>query len=162
MNELPMAPPSIRERIVTVLIKRFLDQKRGVDGAAITWDVVTDEPLSSDQQSKGYAVGVYDTSERKQDGVQHIMCFLNIVFEFHSTLADGDEPMKIARACLTEVQRVATKDLNTKEEDGYHLTLDIQEKGNELENIAPNPSKVSGVAIFEVKYRHRPNDPTKR
>lgn len=162
MIDLPEGPPTIRQRIMSVLLARFEAQRRGVDGAILTWDTVTDKPMSHVQQTSGSAIGLYDTSEKKSDLTGAVECRLNVVMEFHINMAEGDDLTQIMRAVLGEVQRVASSDLNTKEPDGYHLTIDVKEMGNELENIAEKATRGSGVVVFELKYRHKPGKPDQR
>lgn len=162
MNELPAGDPPIRERIMEVMKQRFLDQQRGVDGAAVTWDVVERRPLTADEQGRGYAIGIFDTSQKKKDLVGRTECYLNVVLEFFITLADGDEPGTFANTILAEVQRVAMLDLNMKEADGYQLSLDVQEKGDEIEINAPEPKRIAAVLIVEITYRHKTGKPSVR
>jgi hypothetical protein len=162
MNQELFGDPTMRERIMRVFKARFEAQQRGIHQAALTWNVVSRKPLSVSDQNAGFAIGIYDTSEKKQDAVSRVECFLNVVFEFHATLAESDDPETWANGVLGEVQRVATLDLNMKEEDGYHLSVDVKEKGNELENFAEKATKVSGVLVVEVQYRHRPGNPRAR
>lgn len=162
MNEIPDADPTIRERIMEVFRKRFLAQTRGQNGAAITWDVVERRPLDPDEQNRGYALSMFDTSEKKVDVVGKVEAYLNVVFEFHVTLSEGDAPGTFANSVLGEVQRVALLDLNMKEDDDYQLSIDVQEKGSEIEITTAGPKKVAAVLIVEVKYRHRPGKPTVR
>lgn len=162
MNEIPAGDPPIRERIMEVFRKRFLAQQRGVNGAAVTWDVVERRPLTSDEQSRGYALAIFDTSQKKKDLVGKTECYLNCVFEFYVTLSEGDEPGTFGNTILAEVQRVAMLDLNMAEGDGFQLTVDVQEKGDELEIIAPEPNHISGVLVVEVTYRHKSGKPSVR
>lgn len=161
MIVLPTGPAAntIRRRIMAVLLARFAAQVAGVGDAIITWDVISDKPLSADEISKGYAIGVYDTSEKKKDITNATECFLNVVMEFHVRIADGDNMTDVLRAVMGEVQRVAQVDLNTKEPDCYQLTVDVQEMGNELENIAPQTLDGAGVVVFTFRYRHVPGKP---
>lgn len=162
MNELPVGDPPIRERIMEVMKKRFLSQKRSVNGAAVTWDVVERRPLTADEQGRGYAIGIFDTSQKKKDLVGRTECYLNVVLEFYVTLAEGDEAGTLANTVLAEVQRVAMLDLNMREEDGYHLSLDVQEKGDEIEINAPEPKLIASVLIIEITYRHKTGMPSVR
>jgi len=162
MIDLPEGPPTIRQRIMAVLIARFKDQRRGVAGAIMTWDHVTDIAMSAERQRDGYILGVYDTSEKKKDLTGAVECYLNVVMEFSVNIAEGDDMPSVLRAVMGEVQRVASLDLNTREADGYQLTIDVQEKGNEIENMGEKATRGSGVVVFEFKYRHKPGKPAER
>lgn len=162
MNELPFGDPTLRERIMRVFEARFLARSRGVNDAAVTWDVATRKPLTAEQQKAGYAVGIYDTSEKKVDRVGCVECMLNVVFEFHVTVAEGDDAEQLLNNVLGEVQTVALLDVNMAEEDGYQLAIDVVEKGNEIEFHAAGATKVAGMVIVEVRYKHRVGNPRRR
>jgi len=162
MNELLAAEPTIRDRILEVFKKRYLAQQRGVNGAALTWDVVSRTALSNEDQLAGFALGIYGTSEKKSPQMGSMDCFMNVVLEFHSTLSEGDDPERWYEGVLGEVQRVAMLDLQMKDENGVALALNVIEKGNEPDILMENATKIAGVVVMEVKYRHKVGNPTKR
>lgn len=147
-----------RERIVQHLLGRFRAQAAGTDDAIITWDIVSQAPLSKNQQDNDFAVAVFDTSERVAQDIGKDRRALNIAIEFHCKVREGDEPATVLRRALGEVQRVAGLDPQMSEPSGK-LALDMNERGNELEVLSKEDRHVAGVVIYEVLYRTRSNSP---
>ena len=154
--------PTLRERIMRVIKRRFEVQQAGVSSAILTWDVVTRLPLTKDQQLEGYAIGIYDTSEKVRPDIGRDERFLNVAMEFHIKLAEDDDPETYLNGVLGEVQRVAQLDLQNKEEDGYALSINMQEKGSELDISGTDSRNVAGLVVFEVHYRTKANNPFRR
>lgn len=153
-------PLTQREQIVQHLLDRFSAQSAGTDGALITWDVVTQAPLSKNQQHNDHVIGIYDTSERVVQDIGRDRRALNIAIEFHCRVLEGEEPATKIRRALGEVQRVAGLDPQmTDATTGKKLALDLNEKGNELEVLSKDDRQVAGVVIYEVLYRTRSNSP---
>lgn len=170
MPDLLLSQQTFRERICEHFKARYLAQVAGENGALITWDVVTRKPLTKEQQLLGYALGIYDTSEKVTPAISHDLRNLNIVFEFHAKISDGetDDVGTILNAVLGEVQRVAGLDIQcsdiyaTPPDATYKLALNTTERGSELEIGAEKPSVVAGVLIIDVQYRTKPNNPYTR
>lgn len=165
-----LSQKTFRERIAQHFVDRYLAQVAGTDGALITWDVVTRKPLTKQQQMMGYALGIYDTSEKVDPRIGHDARFLNIVFEFHVKISDAetDDVGTILNAVLGEVQRVAGLDIQCGDlyadppNPTYKLALQTTEKGSELEIGGEKPSVAAGVLIIEVQYRTKSNNPYER
>lgn len=165
-----LSQKTFRERIVQHYVDRFNVQVAGVDGALITWHYVTRKPLTKEQQLSGYALGVYDTSEKVKPMISHDLRDLNIVFEFHAKVSDGetDDVGTILNAVLGEVQRVAGLDIQCGDvyadppNPSYKLALNTTERGSEIDIGGEKPTVVSGVLIIEVQYRTKPNNPYTR
>jgi len=157
----PVGPDPIRNRIMKHLKKRFECEVANVNGASFTWDEVSRLPLTKEQQQSGYAIGLYDTSERVRPDVQRDERRLSVAMEFHVKLAECDDAADFANRVLGEVQRIIGLDIYcTEENTGQKLSLNIEERGSELDITSSNPGVVAGVLIVEIKYRTRVNDPT--
>jgi len=155
---------TFRERILRHMVARFEAIEKDVDGALFEWDVVTRTPPSKMEQYFDYVLGIYDTSEKVAQRMGYDERFLNVVFEFQVRIPQGltDEIGSFMNEALGEVQRVALSDINCTEEGGYQLSLDVNEKGSELEITGDKPGFVAGVLIIEVKYRTKSNNPLTR
>ena len=143
-----------REKIIQHLIARFEAQVQGTASARVTWGVVSDLPLSKTQQEDGYAVGIYDTSEKVKVDIGRDTRFLNVVVEFHLKLYEDDPQTSYLRQALGEVQRVMGSDIYCG-----GLTMNVTEMGSELDVTSSNDRRVAGVSVFEVKYRTPTNQP---
>lgn len=172
VTDILLSKKTFRERIVEHLKERYLAQVAGTDGAIITWGVVSRKPLTKQEQSVGYALGIYDTSEKVKANIGHDMRFLNVVLEFHVAIKDDetDHVGSIMNAVLGEVQRVAGIDIQMGEDDpahpgqppSYKLAINTEERGSELEIGSEKPSVCAGVCVLEVTYRTKSNDPFRR
>lgn len=145
---------SHRHRIIAHLMARFEAQQAGTDGAVISWDNVVDVPPSKEQQEARYTVGIYDTSEKVVPKIGVDERALNVVVEFHLTLYEDDPQGRYIREALAEVQRVMGSDIYCG-----GLTMNVIERGSELEVTSAHDRRVAGVAVFEVKYRTPTNNP---
>jgi hypothetical protein len=170
MPDLLLSQKTFRERIVNHFERRYLSQIAGQDGALITWDVVSRKPLTKQQQLMGYALGIYDTSEKVEPKIGHDLRYLNVVFEFHVKISDAetDDVGALLNAVLGEVQRVAGLDIQCSDiyadppAPAYKLALQTTERGSELDVGSEKPSVAAGVLIIEVQYRTKPNNPFAR
>jgi hypothetical protein len=156
-----LPPDTVRDRILQHLIKRFQDCVAGQGGRYITWNTVSDCPLTSDEVTLGNAIGIYDGRERNKDAIGLAYRFLEVQTEFKIKLAIGDKPAKVARAVLGEVQTVMLSDIYCTE-GSIQLSLDIVENGNELDVDGPHDTTVAGIVFWEIQYRHIAGNPRKR
>jgi hypothetical protein len=156
-----LPPDTVRDRILQHLIKRFQDCVAGENGRFITWNTVSDCPLTSTETALGNAIGIYDGRERNRDLVGYSTRILEVQTEFKIQLAIGDKPAKVARAVLGEVQTVMTSDIYCTE-GPIQLSLDIVESGNELDVDGPHDQTVAGIVFWEIQYRHIAGNPRKR
>jgi hypothetical protein len=131
-----------------------LDQRKGVDGAAITWDFVSSDPLTEDQKQAGNAMGVYPTTTRTKQIVGWDEHWMRVIFEFHVKVLDGDSPSDALEDALGEVQRVVFLDTNCG-----GLTIDINEVGSDTEIGLPTDRVAQGGLAVDVRYRHRTGNP---
>jgi hypothetical protein len=147
-----------RERIMAHLKERFEAQQKASSGptpdAKYTWDVVTRLPLTKNEKEIGFAVGLYDTSERKRADIGRDMCSLNVVVEFHVKMMEGDDIPRIMNRVMGEVQRVMGLDIYCGQ-----IANNVEEKGNELEIPGPNATSCAGMVVYEITYRHKSNNP---
>ncbi|QSY98652.1 hypothetical protein J2J97_31780 (plasmid) [Rhizobium bangladeshense] len=156
-----LPPDTVRDRILQHLVKRFRDCVAGENGRFITWNTVSDCPLTSEEITFGNALGIYDGRERNKDGIGLSTRFLEVQTEFKIKLAYGDKPAKVARAVLGEVQTVMTSDIYCTE-GSVQLSLDIVEIGNELDVDGPHDQTVAGIVFWEIQYRHIAGKPRNR
>lgn len=158
ISELP--PPTVRDRIMDHLIRRFKSVSAGVNGRYVTWDVVSDTPLSRTEKALGTSVGIFDSRERKTAEVGYERCLLDVQTEFRVQTAHGDNVSSVARGVLGELQAVMRSDIYCTE-NSSQLTLNIVEVGNELDVDGPNDKSVAGIVFWEIQYRHKTGDPRK-
>jgi hypothetical protein len=150
-------PDTVRDQIMSHLVKRFEDCIAGQGGRYMTWNAVTDAPLTSAEKVLGNAVGIYDGRERKKPEMGLTRSTLEVQTEFLVKLAMGDNPAKVGRAVLGEVAAVMMSDIYCG-----GLSLHIVEVGNELDVDGPKDQSVAGIVFWEVYYRHQAGDPRKR
>lgn len=145
---------SVRQQIINHLCERFRNISAGEDDYRIGWDVVSTVPLSKEETRQGFAIGIYDTSENNQDEIGYQQKIMNVVFEFHADTLEGISGDKYARLLLAEIERAIGSDIQMG-----GLAVDAQEQGNELDVEGVNDKVVSGVVIYQVRYRHVVGDP---
>lgn len=151
----PLPPVTHRWKIVEHLRDRFLACKQGRDGRYMTWNVVKTEPILKPDTITGNAIGLYVPRETKEAAVSHTYATLSLATEFHVKIGLGDDAAKIAHLVLGEVESIVLSDINSG-----GLSLNIVEKGNELDVEGPQGSNlVSGIVFWEVQYRHRVGNP---
>jgi hypothetical protein len=150
-----MADTSKRERIMQHLTERFQARQAGVDGALITWNMVTRKPISRTEVGMGDTLGIFDVRETKDPVMQHMVCELTVIFEFYCALMLGDEPSTELNRMLLDVQRTIRTDIYCS-----GLSLNIVESKNELDIDGPTDSLVAGVIEVTVLYRHLVDDPS--
>lgn len=148
---------TLRDQIMEHLKTRFSDQRKDVNGANITWDVVSREPLTKTQQEEGNTVGLYDTSERAEWVIGKTEKYMNVVVEGHVKVLDGDPIAPAAQLGLAECQRVMGLDIYCG-----GLSMRMEEKGNEIEIAGPDDRIIGFVTIWEIHYRHKVNNPFER
>lgn len=148
---------TLRDQIMEHLRERFKQQRAGVNDANITWDIVSREPLTKNQQEEGQSVGLFDTSESSSFLVGKTLKEMNVVVEFHIKVREGDPVAPAANAALGECQRIMGMDVYCG-----GLSMQMEEKGNELEIAGPNDRIVAGVTIWKVQYRHKVNNPFRK
>lgn len=153
---MPFEPtrPSARQLIIDHLVARFEAIEAGVDDFVTGWSVVKTVPLSKEDTRHSTALGIYDTSEENRDEIGHQQKLMNVVFEFHAVTLEGISPDKFARQLLAEIERTIHLDIYMGQ-----LAMDAQERGNELDVESGNDKVVSGVVIYQIRYRHRVGDP---
>jgi len=91
---------TVREQICEHLKARFEDQRKGSNNARITWHIVSREPLTKDQQEEGFAVGLYDTTERGTEEIGWQHTFLNFLSQARVKVLDGDKPSVVLAEAL--------------------------------------------------------------
>ena len=154
MKYIDLPPATIRDQIIEHLVERFRQCQAGQDGRYITWNTVSDCPLTSTETLLGTAVGIYEGRERKRAEVGHSRNTLELSTEFKIKLAMGDKPAQVARRVLGEVQAIVQSDIYCG-----GLSLHIVEVGNELDVDGPSDQSVAGIVFWEVMYRHKAGDP---
>lgn len=157
MNELPVRL-TVREQIMRNIKATFEAGLNTAKGDELTWGVVERKPITKrDLASRDNAIGIFDTSERVQEAVGHERRFVNVVIEFHVSLAEGDDPGVFLNHALGQVLLRMGRDI-------YRggLALNTRENGSELDIDGAFDKYVSGVVVFDVSYRCRPNDPYSR
>lgn len=124
----------------------------------ISWGLVKRSILTkSDLADNAYCLGIYDTTERVENGVGWERRYVKFILEFHVKTMEGDEPatfLNHALGCV--VQRVAAAGTLGGR------ALDVNQTGAELDIEGAFDKYVSGVVVFDVSYRCRPNDPYTR
>lgn len=156
MSIVDIPPDTMRVRIMDHLLARFTACEAGEDGRYITWNTVSDCPLTNTEQLIGNAVGLYEGRERKKAEVGFYRSTLELQTEFKVKLALGDKPGRVANAVLGEIQSIMLSDIYCG-----GLSLDIVEVGNELDVDGPNDQTVAGIVFWEIIYRHKAGDPRK-
>lgn len=150
-----MNPPTrstIRERIMQALKTTFEDD---VSPDRVNWEKVTrSPPQKSDLQTLTTVLGIYDTSETIREGAGWEMRMVNVIFEFHVRLAEGDEPGTYLNHCLGSISNRIGEDIHMG-----GLAINTVEKGSELDIDGAFDKSVAGMIVFSVSYRCRPNDP---
>lgn len=149
-----LPPPTIRSEIIAHLMARFAACVEGEGGRYITWNNVSDCPLTANEKTHSPAVGIFDGPERKSPEVGRSRCTLALSTEFHFKLGKGDNPSEVGRRVMGEVQTVMCSDIYCG-----GLTLNIVEVGNELDVEGPNDTSVSGIIFWEILYRHSAGNP---
>lgn len=144
---------TIRERIMVQLVATF--EAAPVAPLVLNWDVVTRDPVTATTvQNVDTALGLYDTTERVRERTGYEERFLNVVVEFHLRMAEDDVASRFLNHAIGEVVSRVGADLSHG-----GLAIDTKEAGNELDVDGQYDKYVSGVIVFEVRYRCRPNDP---
>lgn len=153
----PMTPEPTRftqrEKIMRHLVARF--EAPPLDGDDVQWNFVTRKPMTASAISlANCAIGFYDTSETVSEGVGWELRTVNVVAEFHLKLSEGDDPAVFLNHGLGSTIRRVGIDIHMG-----GLALNTKEKGSELDIDGAFDKYVSGILVFGVSYRCRPNDP---
>lgn len=150
----PFPPDTQRMKIIDHLIARFEGCIQGQNGRFMTWNTVSDCPITDAQKQLGNTIGIFDGRENKKPEVGSSRATLSLMTEFHVRLAKGDKPNRIANLVLGEVQSIMLSDIYAG-----GLCLNIVEVGNELDVEGPQDTAVSGIIFWEVQYRHKAGNP---
>lgn len=143
---------TIRERIMRNMVARF--EQAPSNGHDITWGRVTRKPITKTSlANENFVIGLYDTSDRTREGVGYETHNLNVVIEFHVKLQQDDDPSSFLNHCIGQVVRRVAQDIHMGD-----LALNCRENGSELDIDGAFATYVSGMVIFDVSYRCRPND----
>lgn len=146
---------TIREQIMENLKTLFEDD---VSPDRVNWGLVKRKPVSATEISlHNHVLGIFDVSERIRSAVQVEYRNINVVFEFHVRLAEGDEPSTFLNHCLGSIANRIGEDISIG-----GLALNANESGSELDIDGAFDQAVSGIIIFDVSYRCRSNDPYTR
>jgi hypothetical protein len=151
---MPVYDKSVRWLIQKYLVDKFSAQRQGVDGATITWDFVSTDPLTENQRQEGKSLGIYPTVEVTKQIIGWDQKHVTMVFEFNLMIPDGDSPSETLEAALAEVQKIVFSDTNCG-----GLTLDINEKASEIDIGNPTDRIAKGALAVSVFYRHRTGNP---
>lgn len=153
------SPPTrftIREQIMRNFVSVF--EAAPVIAGDVSWGLVTRAQITKGNiEGVNYAIGIYDPSEKITEGMGHEMRRVNVVCEFHAKLMQGDDPAVYLNHCLGQVQSRVGKDIRRG-----GIALNTRELGSELDIDGAFAEYVSGVVVFDVSYRCRPNDPYTR
>ena len=146
---------TLREQIMASMKTIF---ETDVSSDRVNWDFVTRTPPSKSQiQNNVTVLGIYDTSEKIEEGAGYERRHLNVVLEFHVRLAEDDEPSTFLNHCLGSITNRIGEDISLG-----GLALNTVEKGSELDIDGPFDKTVAGMIVFSVSYRCRSNDPYTR
>lgn len=146
---------TIREQIMANMKVIF---ETDTSNDRVRWSYVTREPPSKHDIAHNKTVlGLYDTSEKVREGSGYETRSVNVIVEFHITLADGDKPSTFLNHCLGSIVNRIGDDTSLG-----GLALNIVEKGSELDIDGPDDKTVAGMIVLTVSYRCRPNDPYTR
>ena len=147
---------TVREQIMQNLQAIF--EAAPSDPDDISWGVVTRKVLNKTiLGTNPYAIGLYDTSEKIQEGVGWEMRTFNVVLEFHVALMENDEPSTFLNHCLGQVETRIGQDISLG-----GLASNCQTRGSELDIDGAFDKYVSGILIVAVSYRCSANNPYNR
>lgn len=145
---------SKRQRIMMYFEDAFLSVRENIDGFTRTWTAVARKPLTNQERQSGNAIALYDLNEVKTPQMQFQFCNLTVYAEFYHQMAVGEHPADVLNMMLTDVQRVFRSDVTCG-----GLTINVEEKKNQIDVDGPLEKLVTGVVEFVVSYRHAADDP---
>jgi len=122
-----------------------------------TFDVVTRFPIRGSEALMGCELSIIDFKEKKKTVMQYMDCHLIVTTEFRYRLQLGDVPLTEANRILTDIQMAMRSDINCG-----GLTVNVSEISNELDVDHGGTHIVSGIVFWEVRYRHRWDDPRRQ
>lgn len=150
---------TVRERIMAQL-KRNLEAMT-VDDHTVAWNTVTRSPLEQESKVVGNVVGVYDTAETFIYQTCYLQANLRVLVEFWYNLKRGDVPSVELNRLLGHIKKVILTDVHVQEDEtDAQLAQNVSLISSDIDIDAYGARNiVSGMAEFDVTYRHRKDDP---
>lgn len=101
--------------------------------------------------------GIVPGHETKRYETTVVYCTLPVAIEFHAVWQSSDEvsPQQLGEQILTSIQTTIENDITL---GGY--SIDCKEISNEITLKLFSSRQISGVAHFDILYRHSQWDPT--
>ena len=109
------------------------------------------------EKINGPTLAIYDHSERKEPEIGSDRVKLTLTFEFSYPMKEGDKASTELNRILLDVQRLVRSDIYCG-----GLTLNVVEIGSDFDIEGTGDSIVGGIVQFEVLYRHKILDPSKK
>lgn len=120
----------------------------------IRFSVVAIGPLSDPDLRKQFSIGIVASTEKKSDLYQLAQNQFDITIEFRAVVNQGDDdPGILAERVLAIVQQVIYDDRTIG-----GLVIDTHEIGSTIDLVTYSDRTIVGLVIFQVLYRHSPQD----
>ena len=129
----------------------------GVNNAALSFDAVELGPITDQiANRKRSMIGIVPGREVKNIEFPLTICILPVSIEFKVTWGVGDPPAaELIEHVLGDIQKAILSDTGLSGN-----ALDVRDIGNEIQMNAYTDKSPSGVAFFDLVYRHNTLDPT--
>lgn len=149
---------SVREDIMEYLVAVFQGVAPGVVVGEQTYstafDAVSRFPFRGQDQLMNCEISIIDLKEKKKQVMLYQDCFLMVTTEFRYRLQLGDDPLTEANRVLSDIQLAMRSDITCDAK-----SLNVTELSNELDPEHGGIHIVGGIAFWEIRYRHRWDDP---
>lgn len=174
--------PSLRERIIREVVRRFKTQREGLPSGTTTsgnlplaydfaWDEVIRQPLSERETRKRYSLAVLDPFEAKDFLIHQFRPRLSLELQFRvlagQVLSRGEDISELANMVLANIDRRVMEDIQLTEGGGVpdpnaQLADQVLLVGSELDLDSFQDRRIEGRVFVDVLYKHVHGDPRRR
>ena len=148
-----MPQPTLRQCLMDALVVMF--ERPPLDEKDVTFNRVSLDPLSeNDQLDDDLALSISDIAERVREGVGWELRIVNVIFEFHAKVYEGDVAATVANSVIGAIQYRMGCDFYI---DGTACNQTLI--GSEIDIESATAKIARGVVSYDVTYRCAANDP---
>ena len=127
----------------------------GVDGYTITWRTISRATITEQEVEMGDALVIHELAEGRTSEIGAAKNSLRLALEFNINRSPGDDQSTELNRALVDVERAMMSDRQCGGQ-----ALDTIPESNEFDFRDSDAKSVAGLAIFNISYRHSPDDPT--